>query len=68
MHRIPVAAPSLDGNEERYVVDAVELVDRIHWQLCRPLRARIASMCGTRAAVSAVKRTAALHLALVALV
>ena len=66
--RLPVAAPSLIGNEERYVVDAIRsswiastgsYVDRFEREF--------AAMCGTRAAVSAVNGTAALHLALVAL-
>jgi perosamine synthetase len=66
--RIPVAAPDLRGNEEAYAADAIRsswiastgpYVDRFEKEF--------AAMCGTRAAISVVNGTAALHLALVAL-
>jgi perosamine synthetase len=66
--RLPVSAPDLSGNEERYVVDAMRstwisstgaYVDRFEREF--------AQLCETRAAVTVVNGTAALHLALVAL-
>jgi len=68
MDRIPVAAPDLGGNEETYVVDAIRsswisstgrYVDRFEEEFAR--------VCGTRAAISVVNGTSALHLALLAL-
>ncbi len=65
---IPVAAPDLGGNEERYVVEAIRsswisstgpFVDRFEHDF--------AALCGTQAAVGVVNGTAALHLALLAL-
>jgi perosamine synthetase len=66
--RIPVSAPDLAGNEERYVVDAIrstwisstgEYVDRFE--------AEFARACGTRSAIAVSNGTIALHLALLAL-
>ena len=68
MPRIPVAAPDLAGNEERYVVDAIRsswisstgaYVDRFEREF--------AGIAGTRAVVSVANGTVALHLALLAL-
>lgn len=68
VHRIPVAAPDLTGNEERYVVDAIRsswisstgpYIDRFEKQF--------AALCKTRAAVGVCNGTVALHLALLAL-
>src|SRR6266487_4534345 len=66
--RIPVAAPDLSGNEERYVVEAIrstwisstgEFVDRFEREF--------AAVCGSDAAVGVCNGTVALHLALLAL-
>jgi perosamine synthetase len=66
--RIPVAAPDLSGNEEKYVVDAIRsswisstgpYIDRFERQF--------ADLCGTRAAIGVCNGTVALHLALLAL-
>jgi perosamine synthetase len=66
--RIPVAAPDLGGNEERYAVEAIRstwvastgpFVDRFEADFSR--------LCGTRFAIPIVNGTAALHLCLVAL-
>ena len=68
MDRIQVAAPDLSGNEEAYAVDAIRsswisstgrYVDRFEEEFAR--------LCGTRAAISVVNGTSALHLALLAL-
>lgn len=65
---VPVAAPDLGGNEERYVVEAIRsswisstgpFVDRFETDF--------AELCGTTEAVGVVNGTAALHLALMAL-
>ena len=65
---IPVAAPDLDGNEERYVVDAIRsswisssgaFVDRFEREF--------AELCGARSALAVCNGTVALHLALLAL-
>src|ERR1041384_1193497 len=65
---IPVAAPSLQGNEKRYVMDCLdstwisstgEYVDRFE--------AAFAEFCGVKHAVSCSNGTTALHLALLAL-
>jgi perosamine synthetase len=65
---IPVAMPSLDGNEAKYVLDCVtsgwvssrgQYVDRFE--------ADFAAFCGVSDAISCSNGTAALHLALVAL-
>jgi perosamine synthetase len=66
--RIPVAAPSLTGNEEAYVVEAIRsswiastgaFVDRFEREF--------AALCGTNAAIGVSNGTVALHVALVAL-
>lgn len=66
--RIPLALPDLSGNEEKYVAEAIrsswisstgKFVDRFEREF--------AELCGTRAAVSVINGTAALHLALLAL-
>jgi perosamine synthetase len=66
--RLPVAAPDLHGNEERYVLDAIRsswisstgpYVDRFEREF--------AAFAGTRAAISVANGTVALHLALLAL-
>ena len=66
--RIPVAAPDLSGNEERYVVEAI----RSSWisssgPFIRRFEEEFAELAGTRAAVGVCNGTVALHLALLAL-
>jgi perosamine synthetase len=65
---IPVAAPDLSGNEERYVVEAVRstwisstgaFLDRFEQEF--------AELCGARHALGVCNGTVALHLALLAL-
>jgi perosamine synthetase len=67
MRRLPVAAPDLGGNEERYVVDAIRsswisstgpYVDRFEREF--------AAWTGSRAAIGVSNGTVALHLALLA--
>ncbi len=65
MDRIPVAAPDLAGNEEKYVVEAI----RSSWiSSTGPFVSRFekdfAALCGTRGALGVVNGTMALHLAL----
>ncbi|WP_041453602.1 DegT/DnrJ/EryC1/StrS family aminotransferase [Anaeromyxobacter dehalogenans] len=65
MTSIPVAAPDLTGNEERYVVEAL----RSSWiSSTGPFVGRFerafAEQCGTRAAIGVANGTLALHLAL----
>jgi perosamine synthetase len=66
--QLPVATPDLDGNEEKYVIDAI----RSSWisssgsYLAR-FEAEFAEICGTRHAVAVSNGTVALHLALLAL-
>jgi perosamine synthetase len=66
--RIPVSAPDLTGNEERYAVDAIrsswisstgKYVDRFEREF--------AAACATRSAIAVANGTIALHLALMAL-
>lgn len=62
---IPVAAPDLTGNEERYVVEAI----RSSWisstgAFVGRFEAEFAAACGTRAAIGVANGTLALHLAL----
>lgn len=68
MSKLPVAAPDLGGNEERYVVDAIRstwisstgrYVDRFEREF--------AEFTGARAAIPVANGTVAIHLALVAL-
>ena len=68
MPRLPVAAPDLGGNEERYVLDAIRsswisstgpYVDRFEREF--------AAFAGTRTAISVANGTVALHLALLGL-
>ena len=66
--RIPVAAPDLSGNEEKYLVDAL----RSSWiSSTGPYIGRFekefAGACGTRSAIGVCNGTVALHLALLAL-
>ena len=66
--RLPVAAPNLGGNEEKYVLDAV----RSSWvSSTGPYLARFeeefADLCGTRHAIAVSNGTVALHLALLGL-
>jgi perosamine synthetase len=66
--RIPVAAPDLSGNEEKYVVQAI----RSTWisskgKYIERFEREFSSSCGTRAAVGVCNGTVALHLALLAL-
>jgi len=65
---IPVAAPDLTGNEERYVVEAV----RSTWvsstgAFLDRFEDEFAEMCGARRALGVCNGTVALHLALLAL-
>jgi perosamine synthetase len=66
--RLPIAAPDLDGNEERYVLDAL----RSSWisssgpYLTR-FESEFAELCDTQHAIAVSNGTVALHLALIAL-
>jgi perosamine synthetase len=66
--RIPVAAPDLTGNEEKYVLEAL----RSSW-ICSTgpfidrFEREFADVCGTRASIGVCNGTVALHLALLAL-
>jgi perosamine synthetase len=65
---IPVSAPTLAGNEKRYVMDCLES----NWISARgkyveQFEAAFAEFCGVRHAVSCTNGTVALHLALLAL-
>jgi len=68
VNRLPVAAPDLGGNEERYVVDAIRsswisstghYVDRFEREF--------ADFCGAKYAINVANGTVALHVALLAL-
>jgi len=66
--RIAVALPDLSGNEEKYVTEAI----RSSWisstgQFVDRFEHEFADLCGSRAAISVINGTAALHLALLAL-
>ena len=66
--KIPVAAPDLSGNEEKYVVEAL----RSTWisstgPFVQRFEKEFAELCGARAAISVGNGTVALHLALLAL-
>jgi len=66
--RIPVAAPDLGGNEERYVVEAI----RSSWisstgPFVQRFEKDLAGLAGTRSAIGVANGTLALHLALLAL-
>jgi perosamine synthetase len=68
MARIPVAAPDLSGNEEKYVVEAL----RSTWisstgPFVGRFEAEFAAACGTRASIAVANGTLALHLALMTL-
>jgi perosamine synthetase len=68
MERIPVGAPDLGGNEEKYVVDAI----RSSWisstgKYIQRFETEFAELCGTKAAISVSNGTVALHLAMLAL-
>ncbi len=65
MHRIPVAAPDLTGNEEKYVVEAI----RSSWisstgAFVGRFEKEFAAVSGTRASIGVANGTLALHLAL----
>jgi perosamine synthetase len=65
---IPVASPSLSGNEKTYVMDCMES----GWissagKYVEKFEAAFAEFCGTRHAISCCNGTAALHLSLLAL-
>src|SRR4030065_187304 len=65
---IPLAAPDLSGNEEKYVVDAI----RSSWigatgKYVTRFEKEFASLCGVRASIGVCSGTVALHLALLAL-
>ena len=69
MSKIPVAAPDLSGNEEKYVVDAI----RSSWisstgPYLNRFEKEFATLCTTRAAIGVCNGTVALHLAMLALV
>src|ERR1043166_3869860 len=66
--RIPVAAPSLEGNEERYVLDCLKST----WisstgAYIERFESAFAEFCGVKHASSCSNGTTALHLALLAL-
>ena len=66
--RIPVAAPDLSGNEERYAVDAI----RSSWisstgPYITKFEEQFAAMCGAHSAVGVCNGTVALHLAMLAM-
>jgi perosamine synthetase len=66
--KIPVARPDLDGNEERYVLEAV----RSSWisstgPFITRFESEFASICGTQSAIAVCNGTVALHLALLTL-
>ena len=68
MSKIPVAAPDLSGNEEKYVADAI----RSTWisstgPYIERFEQEFAAVCGTRSAIGVCNGTVALHLALLAL-
>src|SRR4051794_23071679 len=68
MDPIPVAAPDLSGNEEKYVVDAI----RSSWisssgPYLQRFEREFAALCGTKAALAVCNGTVALHLALLGL-
>jgi len=68
MNRIPVAAPDLGGNEEKYVVEAI----RSTWisssgHFVQRFEQEFAELCGTRTALGVCNGTVALHLALLGL-
>jgi perosamine synthetase len=68
MFRIPVAAPDLSGNEERYAVDAI----RSSWisstgPYIAKFEEQFASMCGAQSAIGVCNGTVALHLAMLAM-
>lgn len=65
---IPLAFPDLNGNEEKYVVDAI----RSSWisstgSYVNQFENRFAKLCETRTAIGVCNGTVALHLALLAL-
>jgi perosamine synthetase len=66
--RIPVAAPDLSGNEERYAVDAI----RSSWisstgPYITKFEEQFATMCGAQSAIGVCNGTIALHLAMLAM-
>src|SRR5262245_11345629 len=66
--RIPVAAPDLSGNEEKYLVDAL----RSSWisstgPYVAQFEREFAMVCGAESAIGVTSGTAALHLALMGL-
>jgi perosamine synthetase len=68
MIRIPVGAPDLSGNEEKYVVDAIHS----SWiastgRYIHLFETEFAEMCGAKAAISVSNGTVALHLAMLSL-
>ena len=68
LHNIPVAAPDLSGNEERYVVEAI----RSSWisslgPYVLKFEKEFASICGAGTSIAVCNGTVALHLALLAL-
>jgi perosamine synthetase len=68
MNRIPVMAPSLNGNEEKYVRDAISST----WisgagAYLERFEREWAEICGTKECVTAFNGTVVLHLALLAL-
>ncbi|MGD0088582.1 MAG: DegT/DnrJ/EryC1/StrS family aminotransferase [Planctomycetota bacterium] len=68
MSVIPVAAPDLSGNEEKYVVEAI----RSSWvsstgAFVQRFEKEFAAACGTKSAIGCCNGTVALHLAMLAL-
>jgi len=68
MEKIPVAIPDLNGNEEKYVVEAIHST----WisstgSFITRFEKEFASLCGSNYAVTVCNGTVALHLALLAM-
>lgn len=68
MIKIPLAAPDLSGNEERYVAEAI----RSSWisstgSFIQRFEKEFAGLCGTRTSLTVCNGTVALHLAMLGL-
>lgn len=67
MKKYFVSEPQLDGNEERYVLDALRSNRLSAGPYVQRFEERFARFCGTEHAVSCMNGTAALHLAMIAM-
>jgi perosamine synthetase len=64
---IPIAAPVLNGNEKKYLVEAIESGwISAYGRFVDDFESRFAAYCGTRHAIACCNGTAALHAALLA--